>query len=163
LPATQQRLQWWTGDVVRLRWRTGARGNRGSQQQESWTEAERPELGLGEPETTHCWTETTCLAEPLACSDWSHGEERDVGRLRLDQVEGGGDNGKQGRTGSQLRCAVAGVLVCAVVALVITPRCVNPYIACSKDAFGISDVNHAIVHCNRIGDWCAGHGSIPSE
>jgi hypothetical protein len=21
--------------------------------------------------------------------------------------------------------------------------------------------NRAIVHCNRIGDWCAGHGSIP--
>jgi hypothetical protein len=40
--------------------------------------AERPALGLGEPESTHHWTETTCRAAPLACSDWS--KERDVGR-----------------------------------------------------------------------------------
>ena len=32
--------------------------------------AERPELGLGEPESTHCWTGTTCRAAPIACSDW---------------------------------------------------------------------------------------------
>ncbi len=27
---------------------------------------ERPELGLGEPESTHCWTGTTCRVAPLA-------------------------------------------------------------------------------------------------
>jgi hypothetical protein len=82
--------------------------------------AERPALGLGEPESTHRWTGTTCQAAPLACSDWS--EERDGGRSRLDRVEGGGDNGKPGRTGLHPRLAVTGVLICAVVALVITPR-----------------------------------------
>ncbi len=82
--------------------------------------AERPELGLGEPESTHRWTGTTCRAAPLACPDWS--EERDVGRSRLDRVEGGGDNGKPGRTGRHPRVAVTGVLICAVGALVITPR-----------------------------------------
>jgi hypothetical protein len=40
--------------------------------------AERPALGLGEPESAFRWTGTTCRAAPLACSDWS--EERDVGR-----------------------------------------------------------------------------------
>jgi hypothetical protein len=60
---------------------------------------ERPELGLGEPESMHRWTGTTCLAVTLACSDWS--EERDVGQSWLDRVEGGGDNGKQGRKGNQ--------------------------------------------------------------
>ncbi len=82
--------------------------------------AERPELGLGEPESesTHRWTGTTCRAAPLACSDWS--EERDVRRSQLDRVEGGGDNGKPGRTGSHPK--LAGVLICAVGALVITPR-----------------------------------------
>ncbi len=40
--------------------------------------AERPALGLGEPESAHRWTVSTCRAAPLACSDWS--EERDVGR-----------------------------------------------------------------------------------
>jgi hypothetical protein len=49
--------------------------------------AERPELGLGKPESTHHWTGTTCRAAPLACSDWS--EERVVGRSRLDRVECG--------------------------------------------------------------------------
>ena len=86
--------------------------------------AERPALGLGEPgcdtESTHRWTGTTCRAAPLACSDWS--EERDVGRSRLDRVEGGGDNGKPGRTGRHPRLAVTGVLIRAVGALVITPR-----------------------------------------
>ncbi len=81
--------------------------------------AELPGLGLGEPESMHRWTGTTCRAAPLACSDWS--EERDVGRSRLDQVEGGGDNGKPGRTGRHPRSAVTGVLICAVGALVITP------------------------------------------
>jgi hypothetical protein len=82
--------------------------------------AERTELRLREQESTHRWTGTTCRAAPLACSDWS--EERDVGRTRLDRVEGGGDDGKPGRTGRRPRCAVAGVLVCAVGALDITPR-----------------------------------------
>jgi hypothetical protein len=63
---------------------------------------------------------TTCRAAPLACSDWS--EERDVGRSRLDRVDGGGDNWKPGRTGRRPSYAVAGVLVCAVGALDITPR-----------------------------------------
>ncbi len=79
--------------------------------------AELPELGLGEPESTHRWTGLTCWAAPLACFDWSEG--RDVGRYRLDWVEGGGDNGKPGRTGSHARCADKGVLICAVGALVI--------------------------------------------
>ncbi len=57
--------------------------------------AERPELGLGEP--THCRAGTPGRAAPLACSDWS--KERDAGRSLLDRVEGGGDNGKPGRTG----------------------------------------------------------------
>jgi hypothetical protein len=39
----------------------------------------------------------------------------------LDRVEGGGDNGKPGRTGRHPRLAVTGVLICAVGALVITP------------------------------------------
>jgi hypothetical protein len=82
--------------------------------------AELPALGLGEPESAHRWTGTTCRAAPLACSDWS--EERDVGRSRLDRVEGGGDNWKPGRAGSQPRLAVTGVLIRAVGALVITPR-----------------------------------------
>jgi hypothetical protein len=63
--------------------------------------AELPELGLGEPESTHRWTGTTCRAAPLACSDWS--KERDVGRSRLDPVEGGGENGKPGLTGCHPR------------------------------------------------------------
>jgi hypothetical protein len=40
--------------------------------------AERPVPELGEPESTHRWTGTTCRAAPLTCSDWS--EEREVGR-----------------------------------------------------------------------------------
>jgi hypothetical protein len=47
----------------------------------SWSHgqaAEPPELGLGETESTHCWTVTTCRAAPLACSDWS--EEGGLGR-----------------------------------------------------------------------------------
>ena len=55
--------------------------------------AELPELGLGEPESTQCWTGTTCWAAPLACSDWI--EERDVERSRLDRVKGGGDKGSR--------------------------------------------------------------------
>ncbi len=70
--------------------------------------AERPELGLGEPESMHSWTGTTCRGWPLACSDWS--EERDARRSRLDQVEGCGDNWKPARTGRPSRCAIAGVL-----------------------------------------------------
>jgi hypothetical protein len=62
---------------------------------------------LGEPESTQRWTGTTCRAAPLAFSDWS--EERDVGRSRLDRVEGGGDNGKPGREGTHPRLAVTGV------------------------------------------------------
>ncbi len=97
LQATQWRLRSRTGDVVRRRrWRTGAGGHQGSRQQESWTESERPELGLGELESAHCWTGTTCRAVPLACSDWS--EESDVGLSLLDRVEGCGDNGNPGRT-----------------------------------------------------------------
>jgi hypothetical protein len=57
---------------------------------------------------------------PLAYSDWS--KERDVRWSRLDRVKGGGDNGKPGRTGRHPRLAVTGVLICAVGALVITPR-----------------------------------------
>jgi hypothetical protein len=73
--------------------------------------AERPALGLGEPESTHRWTGTTCRAAPLACSDWS--EERDAGRSRLDRVEGGGDNGKQDRAGRHPRLvAITRVLTC---------------------------------------------------
>ncbi len=70
--------------------------------------AERPQLGLGQPESTHwhCWTGTTCRAAQLVCSDWS-----DVGLSLLDRVEGGGDNRKPGRTGFRPRCAVAGVLI----------------------------------------------------
>jgi hypothetical protein len=83
--------------------------------------AERPELGLREQESLHRWTGTTCLAAPLACSDWS--VEREVGWSRLDRVEDCGDNGKPGRTGRRPRCAVAGVLTqCAVGALDLTPR-----------------------------------------
>jgi hypothetical protein len=49
-------------------------------------EVERPELGLGEPESAHHWTGTTCRAAPLACSDWS--EERDGhGRIGSKAVE----------------------------------------------------------------------------
>jgi hypothetical protein len=92
--------------------------------------AELPELELRELESTHRWTGTTCRNAPFACSDWS--EERDVGRARLDRVEGGGDNGKPGRMGRQPRCAVTGVLVRAVGALAITPRdCIgsrSPYV-----------------------------------
>jgi hypothetical protein len=47
---------------------------------------------------------------------------RDVGRSRLDRVEGGGDNGKPGRKGRHPRLAVTRVLICAVGAQVITPR-----------------------------------------
>jgi hypothetical protein len=71
--------------------------------------AERPALRLGEPESVHHWTGTTCLAAPLACSDSS--EERDVGRSRLDRVEGGGDNGKPGRASRHPRLAVTRVLI----------------------------------------------------
>jgi hypothetical protein len=113
LQATQRRLLWRTGDVAqRRRWRTGAGDIEGARSRSHGPTAERPELGLGEPESMHRWTGTTSWAGPLACSDWS--EERDVGRSRLDRVEGGGDNEKPGRTGRQPRCAVAGVLVCAV-------------------------------------------------
>jgi hypothetical protein len=74
----------------------------------SWSHgsaAERPALGLGEPESVHRWTGTTCRAAPLACSDWS--EERDVGRSRLDRVEGNSrHNGKQGRAIRHPRLAV---------------------------------------------------------
>ncbi len=62
---------------------------------------ERPELWLGEQESTHYWTGTTGRVASLACSDWS--EERDVGRSRLDRVEGCGDNCEPGRTGSRTR------------------------------------------------------------
>ena len=82
--------------------------------------AERPALGLGEPESAHRWTGTAGRAAPLACSDWS--EERDVRRSLLDRVEGGGDNGKPGRTGRHPRCDVTGVSVCAVGALDLTHR-----------------------------------------
>ncbi len=40
----------------------------------------------------------------------------------MDRVEGSGDNGKPGRTGSHPRVAVTRGLMCAVGALVITPR-----------------------------------------
>jgi hypothetical protein len=40
----------------------------------------------------------------------------------LDLVEGGGDNGKPGRTGRHPRLVVTRVLISAVGALVITPR-----------------------------------------
>ncbi len=82
--------------------------------------AELPKLGIGEPDSTHSWTGTTCRAAPLACPDWS--EERDVGRSRLDRVEGGRDNGKPGQTGRHARFAVTGVLICSVGVLVITAR-----------------------------------------
>ena len=62
LQATQWRLLWRTGDVREPTDIDGVRA------------AERPELGLGEPESTHRWTGTTCRAAPLACSNWS--EER---------------------------------------------------------------------------------------
>ncbi len=75
-------------------------------------EAERPALRLGEPESEHRWTGTTCRAAPLACSDWS--EERDVRRSRLDRVEGGRDNGKPDRAGRHPKLAVTVVLICAV-------------------------------------------------
>jgi hypothetical protein len=101
--------QWRTGDVARRhRWRTRAGGHRGSQQQDSWT--------CGGAART--WTRRAGVYALLdwdnlpgratRCFDWS--EERDVGRSRLDRVEGGGENGKPGRTGHQPRCAVAGVL-----------------------------------------------------
>ncbi len=82
--------------------------------------AELPALGLGEPESAHRWTGTTCQAAPLACSDWS--EERDVGRSRLDRVEGGGDNWKPGLAGHHPRLAVRVVLICAVWVPVIIQR-----------------------------------------
>ncbi len=94
--------------------------NEGAHSRSHGPAAERPELGLGEPESTPRWTGTTCRAAPLACSDWS--EERDVGRSLLDQVEGGGDNGKPGLACRHPRLAVTGVLICAVGALVITSR-----------------------------------------
>jgi hypothetical protein len=121
LQATQWRLRWRTGDVAWGRqWRTGSR--RTSREPAAGVMDRRrsgPALGLGEPESAHRWTGTTCRAAPLACSDWS--EERGDGRSRLDRVEGGGDNGKPGRTGRHPRLAVTRVLICAVGALVITP------------------------------------------
>ncbi len=55
LQATHQLLRWWTGDVARRRrWRTGAGGHRGARSRSHVPAAERPELGLGEQESTHC-------------------------------------------------------------------------------------------------------------
>ena len=102
----------------RRRWRTGtphsgAGGGpgpadiKGARSRSHGPAAERTELGLGEPESTHCWAGTTCRAASITCSDWSG--ERDVGRSRLGRVEGSGDYGEPGRTGRRPRCTVAGV------------------------------------------------------
>jgi hypothetical protein len=115
--------------------------------------AERPALGLGEPESAHRWTGTTCRAAPLACSDWS--EERDVGRSRLDRVEGGGDNGKPGRTGRH-RLAVTRVLICAVGALVLTPRDIISHGSpspCLRDRAVTSDTNLRSSCNGRLRDY----------
>jgi hypothetical protein len=132
LQATQWRPWWRTGDVAQRRqWGTGGTGGgsepadiEGARSRSHGPAVERPALGLGEPEPTHRWTGTTCRAAPLACSDWSEqlSEERDAGLSRLDRVEGGGDNRKPGRTGRHPRVAVTRILICAVGALVITPR-----------------------------------------
>jgi hypothetical protein len=108
LQATQWRLRWRTGDVAqRRRWRTGAGGHRGSSQPESWT-------GGG---AASARTRRAGVYAPL---DWDNLPGRAT-RL-LYRVEGGGDNGKPGRTGHHPRVAVTRVLICAVGALVITPR-----------------------------------------
>jgi hypothetical protein len=61
--------------------------------------AERPELGLGEPESLRVRHKLphSCRAASIAGSAWSG--ERDVGRTRLGRVEGGGDEGEPGRAG----------------------------------------------------------------
>jgi hypothetical protein len=86
--------------------------------------AERPELRLGEPESMHCWTGTTCRAAALlACSDWSEGS--DVGRSLLDRAEGSGNYGEPGRMGRRpkmCRCRLLNQIKCAIGALGITPR-----------------------------------------
>jgi hypothetical protein len=138
LQATHRRHRWRTGSRRSYRIHSGGSGGEletlrsgagggpapadleGARSLSHGPAAERPVLGLGEPESTHRWTGTTCRAAPLACTDWS--EERDVGRSRLDRVEGGGDNGKPRRAGRHPRIAVTGVLISAVGALVITPR-----------------------------------------
>jgi hypothetical protein len=149
LQATHRRLQYRTADVVRRRWRTRACGVTGytvAAPVEDWRRraeapvedrslrtSREPAAGVmdrrrsgqssdSESRSLHSWTAsgTTCRAAPLACSDWSEG--RVVGRSRLDRVEGGRDDGKPGRTGRHLRCAVTGVLICTVGALVLTPR-----------------------------------------
>ncbi len=56
LQATHRRLQYTTGDVaLRRRWRTGAGDIEGARSRSHGPAAERPELRLGEPESTHCW------------------------------------------------------------------------------------------------------------
>jgi hypothetical protein len=102
----------------RRRWRTGASRSgtgggpgpadiEGARSRSHGPAAERTEPGLGEPESTHCWTGTTCRAASLSCSDWSG--ERGVGRSRLGRVEGSGGYGEPGRAGRRPRYAVAGV------------------------------------------------------
>ncbi len=112
LRATQWRLRWRTGDVAqRRRWRTGAGGHRGSPQTESWTGG-----GAASARTRRCRSlRTAGLGQPAGPR---HSPAPTHG---LDRVEGGGDNGKQGRTGRHPRVAVTRVLICAVGALVITP------------------------------------------
>ncbi len=63
-----------TGDVGGGPGPADIKGGRGRSHEPA---AERPELGLGEPESAHCRTGTSCQATSLACSDWSG--ERDVG------------------------------------------------------------------------------------
>jgi hypothetical protein len=120
LQATQWRLLWRTGDVASAGGGQESADIEGARSRSHGPAAERPALGLGEPESTHRWTGTTCRAAPLAFSDWS--EERDARRSRWDRVEGGGDNGKPGRTGRHPRVAVTRILICALGALVINPR-----------------------------------------
>jgi hypothetical protein len=108
----------------------------------------------GEPESTHRWTGTTCRAAPLACSDCS--EERDVGRSRLDRVEGGGDNGMPGRTGRHPRLAVTRVLICAVGALVINPRDIISHRFTLSLYKGLSRNLHLIHQTHPCGKLCMG-------
>jgi hypothetical protein len=112
LQATHRRHRWRTGSRRSYRLHSGGSGGgletsrstgggpepadiEGARSRIHGPAAERPVLGLGEPESTHRWTGTTCRAAPLACSDWS--EERDVGRSRLDRVEGGITGSRVGR------------------------------------------------------------------
>ena len=68
LQATQWRLQWRTGDVARRRrWRTGSR--RTSREPAAGVMDRLQEPGLGELESSPCWTGTSCRTAPLACSD----------------------------------------------------------------------------------------------